>query len=145
MWLEHGGERWVVDYRANELWKPFEGLDVKVTGTKWTPDPRAQAIRAQHYKVARLEVVDPKQAKDWFAIGAERELTGVFVHKRVPAGGKDAGSSPLFFEEKDGRRYEVIGGEHGSGEATVVARDVVVNPAWTATRGGPFLWIISVR
>ena len=145
VWLVHGGAEWVVDYRARELWQPFDGLEVRVTGETWTPDPRAQAIQAQHFKVARLEVADPAKAKRFRAIGPERELSGVFVHKRVPAGAKGAGASPLYFEEKDGQRYEVIGGEHGSGAATVVARDVEINPTWAATTGGPFLWIETVR
>lgn len=145
VWLEHGGEIWVVDYRARDFWKPFEGLEVRVTGEKWTPDPRAQAIDKQHFKVARLEVADKKQAKHFLAIGPERELTGVFVHKLAPAGSKSEGSNPLYFEEPDGKRYEVIGGESGSGTATIVARDVEVNPAWAATTGGPFLWIADVH
>lgn len=145
VWLEHGGGRWIVDYRARELWQPFDGLDVRVTGETWTPDPRAQAIQAQHFKVGRLEVADRAQAKHFLAIGPERELTGVFVHKRMPVGSKSEGESPLYFEETGGHRYEVIGGEHGSGAATVVARDVEVNPTWAATTGGPFVWIEKVR
>lgn len=144
VWLVHGGERWVVDYRARELWAPFEGLEVRVTGETWTPDPRAQAIDKQHFKVARLEVADRKQAKHFLAIGPERELTGVFVNKIADPGTKSEGSEPLYFDDKD-RRYEVLGGEPGSGAATILARDVEVNPTWAATTGGPFLWILDVR
>ena len=145
VWLAHGGEKLVVDYRAREFWKSFEGLDVRVTGKRWSPDPRAQAIDAQHFQVARLEVADRTQAKRFFAIGPEREVTGNFVHKLGDPGTKSEGSSPLYFEQTDGTRYEVIGGEDGSGSGTVVVRDVEINPAWAATTGGPFVWILEVR
>ncbi len=144
VWLVHGGERWVVDYRARDFWKPFEGLTVRVTGEKWTPDPRAQAINKQHFTVARLEVADRKQAKQFFAIGPERELDGTFVAVAGDAGSKSEGSTIHYFEA-EGRRYEIAGGERGTGPAKAIVRDVEINPAWAATRGGPFVWVLSER
>jgi hypothetical protein len=144
VWLEHGGERWVVDYRATGVWKPFDGLDVRVTGERWTPDPRAQAIQAPHFKVARLEVADRKQAKRFFAIGPEREVTGSFVSVAGEPGSKSEGSTIHYFETED-RRYEIAGGEPGSGRSTATVRDVEINPAWAATRGGPFIWVLDHR
>jgi hypothetical protein len=144
VWLEHGGERWVVDYRATGIWQPFDGLEVRVTGEKWSPDPRAQAIQAQHFKVARLEVADRKQAQRFFAIGPEREVTGRFVAVGGEPGTKSEGSTIHYFEA-DGRRFEIAGGDHGDGPATATIRDVEINPAWAATRGGAFVWIIERR
>lgn len=144
VWLVHAGERWVVDYRANGYWRPFEGLSVRVTGQRWSPDPRAQAIQAPHFRVARLEVADRKQAKRFFAIGPERELSGTFAHKRGDAGTKSEGED-IAYLDAEGQRFEVLGGEAVSGRAIAIVRDVEVNPAWAATRGGPFVWIIATR
>ena len=141
VWLHRGGEELVVDYRARDFWRPFEGLEVRVTGERWTPDPRAQAIQAQHFRVARLEVAERTQAKRFFAIGPERELAGRFVTVAGEPGSKSEGSSVVSFETEGGR-FEVAGGEIERDATSAIVRDVEINPAWAATRGGPFVWIL---
>src|SRR5262249_47884244 len=64
VWLEFADDkRWLVDYRANELWKPFADREVLVTGYCWAPDPRAQAIQATHFHVERMTFVQREMGR----------------------------------------------------------------------------------
>jgi hypothetical protein len=148
VWIGEGEWKVVVDYRANEIWRPFENLEVRATGKRWHPDRDVQAINATHFTVERLEVADRAQARRFFALGPERECHGKLVTVAGEPGSKSEGSTILYFNA-DGRRYEVAGGAAPdavpAGEVTALVRDVEINPAWAATRGGPFVWILRVR
>jgi hypothetical protein len=144
VWLEHGGQRWIVDYRARELWRAFDQHEVIVTGGCFVPF--GEAITATHFDIATLRVADPEAARGRFlAVGPERTLPGQFTTHAWPAGSKLAGSSETRFEA-DGTSYAIAGGEPaGTGAATVIARTVDVSPTYTATTGGQQLWIVGVH
>lgn len=147
VWLElAGGERWLIDYRANPLWRSFADRTVTVTGTLYTPDPRAQAVCAQHFEVARMRLADtPPGSSPLRELGPKQKLTGAFVARAWPDTSKLAGSVELVFETGD-TSYALAGSPGGivAGPATITARLVEPDPTYAATTGGPQLWILDV-
>lgn len=142
VWLEHGERRWIVDYRARDLWRPFEQLEVAVTGYCFVP--YGEAINASHFAIETLRVADRKAARELLGLGPEIALTGTFAERAHPAGSKLAGSAESVFEA-DGVSYAIAGGEPGTAVATVLARKVEINPSYAATSGGAQLWIVAVH
>ncbi len=144
VWLEHGDRRWVVDYRARELWRSFDQLDVSVTGYCFVP--YGEAIDASHFAVETLRVVDRKAARgQLLGIGPEIVLTGRFAERSYPAGSKLADSAESVFEA-DGISFSIAGGEPAStGPATLLVREVEISLSYAATTGGSPLWIVAVH
>ena len=140
VWLERGEHKWLVDYRARELWTAFDGLSVDVTGHCF--EPFGEAVRATHFAIDTLAVADRKTSRRFHAIGPEQTLTGTFVNESGPSGTKMVGSTAQYFEV-DGTRRELAGGEDGDGAATVIARTVEINLAYAATTGGEQLWVVA--
>jgi hypothetical protein len=140
VWLEHGDKRYLVDYRARELWTVFDGLAVDVKGHCF--QPFGEAVGATHFAIATLAVADRTQSRRFHAIGPEETLTGSFVTETGTPGTKREGSTLAYFEA-GGKRRELAGGESGTGAATIVARIVDINLAHAATSGGEQLWVVA--
>lgn len=150
VWLEFAEDtRWVVDYRANELWKPFEDHEVIVTGYCWAPDPRAQSIGATHFHVERMRFLQPKMGRGpLLEIGPEVALRGAFRAQPFPPGSKLAGSSQTKFDaesESYGLQGASVALPAMGTRVLVIARGVEPDMSWTAQTGGPKLWILDVR
>jgi hypothetical protein len=148
VWLEvAGGERWLVDYRANPLWRSFADRAVIVTGHHYAPDPWAQAIRADHFEVGRMRLADtPMGSSPLREIGPKQRLSGTFTARAWPDTSKLAGSVELVFETA-GTSYPLASSPAGiePGPATITARFVDPDPTYAATTSGPQLWIIAVH
>jgi hypothetical protein len=148
VWLEVADrdERWLVDYRANPLWRSFADRAVVVTGHPYAPDPRAQAVRAPHFEIERMCLTDtPMGSTPLRAIGPKQQLAGTFVSRAWPDTAKLAGSAELVFESGD-TSYVVASLSAGisPGPATVTARIVDPDPTYAAITGDPQLWILDV-
>ncbi len=149
VWLEFDGdERWVIDYRARELWRGFEDAAVTVTGTCY--QPYGQALLATHFKVERLKfAAPPTTSVPFFAIGPEILVRGSFQFDVAPAGSKAADDGPrLVFRADEGTSFSIAGSAVPTpppGAAAINARSVELNPAYAATTGGPHIWILSVH
>lgn len=56
VWLvDDAGKRWLVRYRPDPAWTAREGKRFVVTGRPYTPDPRAQQINADHFRVDEVK------------------------------------------------------------------------------------------
>lgn len=147
VWLEHtDGTRWVVDYRARELWTWFAGREVIVTGETYAPGPDEQSIDAVHFRVASLRAASRDfGVAPYLSIGPVRELHGRFVTAGGAAGSKLAGSSWPAFVADDGTQYSVLGERPNSGQfARIAARDCEPDMSYAARTPGPDLWIVSI-
>lgn len=146
VWLELAdGTRYVVDYRARELWRGFEGAEVIATGHCY--EPFGQAISARHFRVASLRfAAPPARSVPFRALGPEIVLTGELVAASYPAGSKLAGSSTTEFHA-GGTVYQIAGADFAVriGPATIKARTVERDPAYAAHVGGPTLWLASLH
>jgi hypothetical protein len=151
VWLEFSDDkRFVIDYRANGLWKPFEDREVIVTGHCWAPDPRAQAISSTHFHVATMRMVKPERGHGpILEIGPELALRGEFRQQSFPAGSKLAGSSEIRFTVDGGFDYGIQGANVQpttmNTQVLAIARSVEPDLTYTAQTGGPQLWIVDVR
>jgi hypothetical protein len=151
VWLEFADDtKWVVDYRAREIWKSFQDREVLVTGYCWAPDPRAQAIGATHFHVEHMTFVKPEMGRGpILSLGPEQILIGAFREQPFPAGSKRAGSSETHFDVDGGTSYSLQGASVDlpamGTRVSVVAREIEPDRSWTAQTGGPKLWILDVR
>jgi hypothetical protein len=154
VWLElGGGARWVIDYRARDVWRPFADRAVLVTGRCY--EPQGQAIWAQHFEVTRMRFADPGQpTAPILEVGPEIRLRGAFAEVAYPAGSKLAGTKDLVFRAEGGGEHRLFGAVPGAGQpgrfalgehVAIDARPVERNLAYTAGPGGPHLWILDVR
>jgi hypothetical protein len=149
VWLEReDGQKWVVSYRADPWWRPFEDERVRVEGETYSPE--GQAVLATHFRPRLVRVVDPKAGpmRLLIEIHEERVLDGRFQFQKFPPGSKLAGESHPVFAAADGREYQLA----NSVEPTpphdepvrIRAREVVFSP-YAAHVGGPALWVVSVE
>ncbi len=171
VWLELPGTeviprsgRWVIDYRATEIWRSFENEEVIVTGKHYTPV--GQAINSPHYKVATMRFAHrPSRSVPLRAIGPEQLLRGAFVEQVWPAGTRRAGDVDRTFTTDDGRSYGLATGSaapevgpgvgspanpapgrlYGPGPRAITCREVEPDPAYAADTGGPKLFVIRVH
>jgi hypothetical protein len=145
VWLERAdGTRWVVDYRARELWSWFADHEVIVTGEKYAPE--GQAINAVHFRVDTVRFKAPRSGRGpYVSMGPEQVLAGTLVTDSGTAG-KAAGSSWPAFVSDDGTRYVVLGEELAGRTGPVRVRARVLEPdmSYTARTAGPDLWIVAV-
>jgi hypothetical protein len=142
VWLENGDKQWLVAYRAWDLWTPFDGLEVDVTGHCY--EPFGEAVMKTHFAIETLAVADRKTSRRFHGIGPEQTLTGSFVSETGAPGTKLEGSTLAYFEA-DGKRRELAGGKTGTGAATIIARVVDINLAYQATTGGEQLWVVDTN
>lgn len=146
VWLElAGGLRWVIDYRATEIWRSFENERVTVTGHHW--QPMGQAIQAMHFKVATMQFADPpSRAVPYRSLGPEQVLRGAFVEHVWPAGTRREGEVETEFHTDDGDSYELAGGQPARpGAVAIVARELEPDPTYAATTNGPKLFVLGVH
>lgn len=153
VWLELPGEevvprsgRWVIDYRATEIWRSFENEEVVVTGSHY--QPFGQAINAPHYKVATMRFAHaPRRSVPLRSIGPEQLLRGEFVDQAYPPGARRAGEPQRTFVTDDGATYGLASGsaEPEPGPVAITARAVEPDPAYAADTGGPKLFVIRVH
>jgi hypothetical protein len=149
VWLEFAADkRWVTDYRARELWKPFENREVLVTGTCYRPF--GQAITATHFRVDRMRFVKPERGHALILeLGPEQMMKGSFVLHQFPPGSKRADSPMVMFRDEGGTEY-IIAGASGDVPAVGTAariktREVVPDLSIMAQTDGPNIWILDVR
>jgi len=149
VWLDFGADkRWVIDYRARELWKPFENREVIVTGQCY--QPFGQAILATHFRVDRMRFVKPERGRGpILELGPEQKLRGTFTLYHFAAGSKRADSPERTFTDDAGKQWFLAGASETipatGAAARVVAREVVPDLSWMAQADGPNLWILDVR
>jgi len=148
VWLVHGdGTRWVVDYRARQLWSWFADREVIVTGETYAP--QGQAINAVHFRVETLRFAAATMGLGPYrAMGPELELAGTFARDSGTPGSKAAGSSWPVFVGDDGTRYHVVGDDtlelRSASAVRVKARVLDPDMSYTARMSGPDLWIVSI-
>jgi hypothetical protein len=147
VWLEHtDGTRWVIDYRARQLWTWFADQEVVVTGETYSPE--GQAINKVHFRVDTMRFVTPRMGRGpYLSIGPERVIAGRFSTASAPAGTKLAGSSWPVFIGDDGTQYNVVGDDDeldATGAVHVKARVLEPDMSYTARSSGPDLWIVSI-
>lgn len=146
VWLERDdGERWVIDYRPRDCWRPLEDLQVHAIGSTYTPP--GQAITATHFEVSMLTVIDPSPEARLVAVGPEKTLSGTVLTESGSAGSKSEGSSWLVFRSEDGvsrtlYNPSMLGTLTGS--VTLTGRSVELSP-YAAHIAGPQLCILTVR
>lgn len=142
VWLEReDGEKWVISYRPDELWRGFQDKLVQVRGAIY--QPRGQAIRATHFRVEWLAIVDD-DSTDLVEVKEERTYAGQFEEHVWPAGTKLAGEkTPVF--QSDGRTWFLANRVDPLqlGQKVEVRAREVVPSSHVARPGGPFLWILE--
>jgi len=142
VWLVRAdGSRLLIDYRATGLWRPFEKQ--KVTATGRTYYPRGQAIKAKHFRVETLQMVDKQSTASIIRIGPVKTLNGAFSTHTVRAGAKGGGQQRTVFTSKSATTYQVMNPAAAlPGAAVVTAREIERSP-FISHVGGPALWILS--
>lgn len=146
VWFEHGGTRWIVDYRARTLWTAFADREVIVTGGCYEPD--GHAIRAPHLRIDTLRPVAAERGRGpYLSIGPEQWLRGELAVVSAPAGSKAAGTATLTFRAEDGATYTVVGDADPGRTGPVMVRGRVLEPdmSYVARGDGPDLWIVDVH
>ena len=142
-----GGTHYVIDDRASELWRSFEDAEVIATGRCYMSTGAATA--AMHLGVERLRfATPPSRTVPLREILAETEHHGRFVRHESPPGSKLADSPETTFVDARGSEFYI----HGAAvpvpapetAATIRAREVIPDPAYTALPGGPRLWIVAI-
>jgi len=150
VWLaREDGERWVIAYRAEPWFQPFEGQRVRVTGERFIPE--GQAIMAPHFRVDTLRRVDEGKAdpsaSPVIGLGPEQQLEGVFEDRVGAPGTKLEGEPYRVFTASGGESFLL---SHAPEDAQpgrrvlIRARAVELSP-YMARRGGPTLWVLEVE
>jgi hypothetical protein len=146
VWLELAdGQRWLVDYRARDLWRVFDGAAVYVTGHCYVPF--GQAINAPHFAVETLgHVYEYDVGGPYRSMGPELTLTGEFTLRTAPAGSKLAGSPPERVFVAGDTTYALANpADAGVGAATVIGRVLVVNLTYAATADSERLSLLDIH
>lgn len=146
VWLERAdGSRWVIDYRARQVWTWFADREVIVRGGCYTPE--GQAIMAPHFRVERLRPATPAPGSGpYLEVGPEVVLRGELVTETAPPGSKLAGTARVVFRADDGETYNLVGETPGSGDTVRIrGRRLEPDMSYTARGGGPDLWVASVH
>lgn len=143
VWLDFGNDtRWVIAYRPHDIWKQFADTQVVVTGHCYTPF--GQAIHATHFHVDTMRPVDRKDARRFLAVHPERLVRGEVVVAEAEVGSKAALSTLHQFREDGGATWWVAGSDARltvGRRITAQVREVEISMSWTATVGGPHVWI----
>ncbi len=144
VWLVRAdGARWVIAYRPLEIWRPFEGKQVKVEGALY--EPFGQSIGAPHFRVDRM-TVDPESMASLVRVERERLLTGHFENETMEEGTKLAGQHFLTYSA-EGVRYLLANAPPDpptpGAKVRVRAREVELSP-FAAHLIGPTLWILDI-
>ncbi|MBX3154975.1 MAG: hypothetical protein KF773_03170 [Deltaproteobacteria bacterium] len=128
----------VIDYRAREVWRGFEGERVVARGTCYHPS--GQAIAGVHFELERLRFAGkPSGVAPFLEVGPQVMLAGELA---APAGGKD-----LVF--RSGSTIYGIAGSSverplAAGKVTVNARTVVINPKVVTATAKEHIWVLGV-
>jgi hypothetical protein len=146
VWLEHGDTRHVIDYYPHEMWRSFENVEVIATGHAC--QPRDEALLAPHFRVERMRLVAPRGGVPLTEVLGETKRSGRFITHAFPPGSKLADSPEITFADARGTEYFIEGASvpiPPAGTAVSIrARDVIVEPAYTARPGGPRLWLLAI-
>lgn len=146
VWLVTGGSKRVIDYRANEWWRPFEGRKVSVTGESY--QPQGQAISASHFRVHSLELLDPTPDDPIWKVGKEEEVSGSFTTHTWPEKTKLAGETATIFRSDAGEDFWLHDSSAVSIEldkpVTIDARRVEPSN-FVARPGGAYLWVVRTK
>lgn len=147
VWLEAaGGGRLLIDYRANEWWRPFEGKLVEARGEPYVP--RGQAIMADHFRVHELHIVEPTVDDALISVHAAEDLTGTFTQYSWPKQTKLAGTKATVFVSDDGTQFWLSQKPDPMPQLDTPVRITArrVEPSnFIARPGGPYLWVISAE
>jgi hypothetical protein len=132
-------DRLLIDYRARELWRGFEGQRVLARGTCYLPV--GQAIAATHFDIDRLKFTGAAPtAASLLEIGPRVLLDGELV---AHAGGKG-----LVFRAGS-ITYAIAGTSQDTplvpGRVKIGGRTVVVNPKVVSTTAKDHLWILELH
>lgn len=145
VWLDFSGtKRWVIAYRASDLWRAFADHEVVVTGHCYAPD--GQAIMAPHFLVERMRFVTPQRGRGrLLEVGPAEDFAGAFGEYRYPEGSKLAGDTRMQFIAEDNTAYWIAGGDPPAspGPARIRARRVEPDMSVIAQPGGPSLWLLG--
>ena len=146
VWLERDdGERWVIDYRPRDCWRPLEDQRVHATGHTYTP--RGQSISATHFEVELLRLITPRPEARLVAVGAKRTLTGSLQRETGMVGSKSEGSSWTVFQTHEGARWALYNPSAvgtRTGPMTLIGRMVELSP-YSTHRAGPQLWVLRAQ
>ncbi len=146
VWLKRAdGSKLLIEYRALGCWTAFEGKLVKVTGKHYSPP--GQSVRADHFRVETLQMVDPAKAGAFVSVGPIQTIDGRFGLVEGGAGSKMEGSTWLVFSG-GGTSYQIANPARiksaAGGPAEAVARAVARSPFFVAHMPGPLLWLLDV-
>jgi len=135
--------RWVIDYRATEIWRGFENEQVIVTGHRY--EPFGQAINARHFRVATMRFArPPSRAVPYRSIGPQHVLRGAFVEQVWPPGSR-AGEVERSFRTDEGDTYAVAQGPTEAGPVAISARIVERDPTYAAGTSGLVLVVLRLH
>lgn len=142
VWFEGGGQRFVLDYRATELWRWFAGREVVITGGCYRPF--GQAIMATHFAVEQLRVAERARGiGPYFSFGPAHWLLGEIFDVEAPLDGKLAGSSQRRFRTDTGQTFALAGGAvpEPRRRVRIRVRELEPDMSYVARSSGPDLWI----
>ena len=149
VWLEFSPDRrWVIDYRARDLWKSFENREVIVTGQCYRPF--GQAITSTHFRVDRIRFVKPERGRGpILELGPEHWLRGKFGHYNYAPGSKRADSPDQAFIDDAGHTLVIAGASETipalGTPARVLVREVIPDMSWMAQGDADKIWLLDVR
>lgn len=149
VWLEFAPDRrWVIDYRARELWKSFVNREVIVTGQCYRPF--GQAISSTHFRVDRMRFVKPERGRGpILELGPEHLLRGKFGERKYAPGSKRADSPDPAFIDDAGKTFVIAGASESipalGTPARVLVREVIPDMSWMAQGDGDKIWLLDVR
>jgi hypothetical protein len=144
VWLELvDGTKWIVDYRARELWTWFRDREVIVSGGCY--EPVGEAIRATHFRIDRLRDARPERGtRPYLAMGPEVLLRGQLELVTAPPGSKAAGTTRSVFRADDGVTYNVLGDVPADKPVRVRGRALEPDLSYVARTGDRDLWISEI-
>lgn len=146
VWLvEESGQEWLIAYRPDPWWRPFEGEWVLVKGESY--QPQGQSIGADHLRVERLRIETPEMEHELVEVREAVELAGTFTTYTWPKKTKLEGETATVFRSEEGDTYWLAAPVEDppalDAPCTVSGRIVEPSP-FVARPGGPYLWIDDV-
>lgn len=144
VWVVVDGHKHLISYRANPWWRPFEGRAVQAWGEPYTP--QGQAIMADHFRIRRLELADPKPEDTIIAILGRQDWVGEFVVHTWPKGSKLEGTTAPAFRTDSGDVYLLVNpGEQGESTGRVRMHGHMAEySAFAARPSMAHVWIADV-
>ncbi len=141
VWLvREDGDRWLIDYRANEHWRPFEDASVEVSGVRYTPG--GQSVGAVHFRLHTLRVIDPTPDHHLINLGPERRMEGQFIEIQGGPGTKSEAQIITMFATSGMRYFLANYDESFKGAGTATVRETRLSP-FMAHLMGPRVWVLS--